>query len=161
MISDTALGVMTRAEAIAFGSRRYFTGKPCKHGHIAERHVATRNCIICQRRRTIAWTKEWRRRTNSPSTASVRIWRRRNPDAWAASQGRALAVKRGAVIGETYTPATCISFYAEARRLSRETGVAHQVDHIVPLSKGGKHEAGNLQVLTAWENNSKGDLCVT
>lgn len=28
------------------GLKRYFTGKPCKHGHIAERHV-TGGCVVC------------------------------------------------------------------------------------------------------------------
>lgn len=30
------------------------------------------------------------------------------------------------------------------------------VDHIIPISKGGKHEVGNLQYLTLAENSSKG-----
>lgn len=29
---------------------RYFTGDPCKHGHIAERFTANRNCCVCARR---------------------------------------------------------------------------------------------------------------
>lgn len=46
--------------------------------------------------------------------------------------------------------------YAEAIRLQKETGVAYHVDHIMPLKHGGKHEAGNLQILTATENMKKG-----
>ena len=33
----------------------------------------------------------------------------------------------------------------------------HEVDHIVPLSKGGKHHEDNLQYLTISENRSKGN----
>jgi hypothetical protein len=29
--------------------------------------------------------------------------------------------------------------------------------NIIPLSKGGKHHPSNLQILTAYENLSKGD----
>ncbi len=47
-------------------------------------------------------------------------------------------------------------FYAEATRLSKETGIRHDVDHIIPISKGGLHHQGNLQVLTKTENCSKG-----
>ena len=33
----------------------------------------------------------------------------------------------------------------------------HEVDHIVPLSRGGKHHEDNLQYLTVTENRSKGN----
>ena len=33
----------------------------------------------------------------------------------------------------------------------------HEVDHIIPLSKGGKHHEDNLQYLTVTENRSKGN----
>lgn len=39
--------VVTRAEAKARGLIRYFTGKPCKHGHVAERYVSTGFCMRC------------------------------------------------------------------------------------------------------------------
>lgn len=39
----------TRAEAKAKGVMRFFTGKPCKRGHVAERYTANPNCIECLR----------------------------------------------------------------------------------------------------------------
>jgi hypothetical protein len=39
--------IITRAQGIGFGLARYFTGKPCKRGHIAERHCPGGNCVKC------------------------------------------------------------------------------------------------------------------
>lgn len=38
--------IVSRKEAIASGAAYYFTGKPCKHGHISKRNVH-RACISC------------------------------------------------------------------------------------------------------------------
>ena len=47
-------------------------------------------------------------------------------------------------------------FYRVARLLSKRYGVAFDVDHVIPLSKGGAHHPSNLQILTASANRSKG-----
>jgi len=39
----------TQQEAIQARESQYFTGKPCKHGHIAPRNTATMECIQCRR----------------------------------------------------------------------------------------------------------------
>ena len=40
--------LITRADAKALGLKRYFTGKPCKHGHVAERTM-NRICVELNR----------------------------------------------------------------------------------------------------------------
>ena len=37
----------TRKAAMAVGAKKYFTGKPCKHGHVKPRYVAG-ECTGCQ-----------------------------------------------------------------------------------------------------------------
>jgi len=45
--------------------------------------------------------------------------------------------------------------YKLSKILTQATGVQHHVDHMWPLNDGGPHWSGNLQVITAQENNSK------
>lgn len=49
-----------------------------------------------------------------------------------------------------------LRFYECAKLLSEVTGEEYHIDHIIPLSKGGKHHPSNLQILTAEENLKKG-----
>jgi len=44
--------IVSRAEALELGLKRYYTGKPCKHGHVAERYVSGKakgkgGCVEC------------------------------------------------------------------------------------------------------------------
>lgn len=52
------------------------------------------------------------------------------------------------------------AFYLEAARLTRETGIRHEVDHIVPIRSRlvcGLHVPANLQILTREANQKKGN----
>jgi hypothetical protein len=49
--------IITRDGAKAKGLTHYFTGKPCKHGHVEERLVSTRRCLECNRRAAAAARK--------------------------------------------------------------------------------------------------------
>lgn len=75
MIDDThaqtqARPIVTLKHAKAQQLKRYFTGEPCKNGHIAERLVVNHNCVECSRekvqahrqREHEAQVKEWEQR---------------------------------------------------------------------------------------------------
>jgi 5-methylcytosine-specific restriction endonuclease McrA len=64
--------LITRAEAIAQGLKRYMTGKPCKNGHVAERFVKDRACMACGREKSAAWTRA--------NLDKRRAWYAANPD---------------------------------------------------------------------------------
>lgn len=42
----------SRKEAKELGLKRYFTGKPCKHGHVAERVSSNGKCVDCVKERS-------------------------------------------------------------------------------------------------------------
>jgi hypothetical protein len=46
--------IIGRDEAKALGLKRYFTGKPCKHGHVAERYAGG-PCVECIREQRREW----------------------------------------------------------------------------------------------------------
>lgn len=39
--------IVSRKEAKERGLKRYFSGIPCRHGHISERYVSSRGCVDC------------------------------------------------------------------------------------------------------------------
>lgn len=39
--------ILSRSDAIARQQRHYFTGRPCKHGHVAPRYVQSCTCVEC------------------------------------------------------------------------------------------------------------------
>lgn len=41
------MDLITRKEAKSRGLKRYFTGKPCKRGHVSPRKVCDKRCIQC------------------------------------------------------------------------------------------------------------------
>ncbi len=43
--------ISTRKEAIENGDVKYFTGKPCKRGHVSERYTSTYQCCECHTRK--------------------------------------------------------------------------------------------------------------
>lgn len=41
--------ITSKEEAKARGLHRFYTGKPCKHGHNSERYVSSKGCVTCLR----------------------------------------------------------------------------------------------------------------
>jgi hypothetical protein len=96
-------------------------------------------------------------KTRDAKNARALQWAKEHPDRNAAKTRRYQAARiRRMPEWAKGLDFDCI--YAEARRLTEQTGVRHEVDHIVPLrgkNVSGLHLPWNLQVLPAVENRSK------
>ena len=54
----------SREQAKALGLKHYYTGEPCKRGHIAKRYVSSAECSECSRIQTAKWDAANRERLN-------------------------------------------------------------------------------------------------
>lgn len=50
--------IISRETAESYGLTQYFTGKPCKHGHICYRNVKYQNCLACTRNYKTKWYRK-------------------------------------------------------------------------------------------------------
>lgn len=111
--------------------------------------------------RACAATRSTRYNVEHPEEvkASKARYRVEHPDRYAAMVGIANARKRGAVSDPFMTSSQILDatehLYAEARRLTKETGVRHEVDHILGVKGLGWHAPWNLQVIPAVANRAK------
>jgi hypothetical protein len=48
---------ISAAKAKLQGLKHYFTGVPCKFGHVAKRQVSNRGCVVCLKSKATAWAK--------------------------------------------------------------------------------------------------------
>lgn len=96
--------IISRKEAIALGLVRFFTGKPCRHGHISERRAKKGVCVACDYARGKRWVasnkdraralqrewanknydpikrREWRQKNKDKLREENRKWRKNNPE---------------------------------------------------------------------------------
>lgn len=152
----------TQSEALRQGVTYYFTGKPCKHGHYSERFAQNRNCRECLRIRNRARTRQdyWidygdeeykeRKRRNAKKYYQSRAHKR------SVRTRRFFETKSRVATSQGITELRRVRL--EAQLLSIDTGVKHEVDHIIPLIHDlvcGLDVPLNVQILTKADNRRK------
>lgn len=124
------------------------------------------------------YSKKWNDNNQDQRRKIVRAWQEKNPEKVRAKNARAGAkwskknvgkrnaiTRKRAALKLQRTPIwadlkAIKAFYIEAARLTAETGIPHEVDHIYPLQGrlvSGLHVEGNLQILMRSQNRSKGN----
>jgi hypothetical protein len=69
--------IVSRKDARAAGLKRYFTGKPCKRGHVAERWIITRSCAVC----LLEHGRKWSEANSAKVSAKSAKYRARHGEA--------------------------------------------------------------------------------
>jgi hypothetical protein len=161
---------ITRNEAKAAGLTLYFTGQPCKYGHVSERRTVNTACVECHRQSARKYGEKNaseiadKRKTSNltvaqreAKAASAKAYYVKNrarlldsfaeyyadnkPDFIARAAEREAAVTRATPKWLNATHRRTMKIIYEAcERLTNMTGVKHHVDHIVPLR--GKNVCG-------------------
>ena len=153
----------SQAEALRQGVTYYFTGKPCRHGHLSERFATNRNCRECLRLRN-------RKRTQDKDywvdygDEQYKERKRRNAKRYYSSRAHKRAVQQRRFFEKASRVATprgvteLRRIRLEAQLLSIDTGVKHEVDHVIPLIHPqvcGLTVPANCQILTKAQNRRK------
>lgn len=175
--------VLSRRDGVGQKLIRYFTGKPCKFGHISERLVSSKRCLECERLRSAkrreedpcyaeanknhsklfnSKNQEYLRQVKRERYANDEEFREaeksRHKNYYRTDAGRQSRIKsrnkyRALKLNSL---AQCVNErLTEAFYLDCPKG--YEVDHIIPLSKGGNHDISNLQYLTKALNVIKKD----
>ena len=153
-----------RKEAMLAGQAHYFTGKPCKHGHVDKRLTINGMCCECSRiknnKRYESYYKQYAQENRDRIKSIMSNYQKNNKGKVNARTAARHAAKLQRtpkwldseekwLIQETYTLASL---------RTKVTGIPWHVDHIVPLQGdivSGLHVPENLRVVTATENCSK------
>ena len=97
----------------------------------------------------------WHYQNREKANLGSRDWKKRNKEhvAHYTSMRRA----KSSTTLTDYQAFIIKLFYSHASRVSEKLKIIFEVDHIVPIAKGGLHHPSNLQVVPAKWNRSKGD----
>lgn len=143
----------------------YFTGKPCKNGHIAPRLKSNRSCRDCSYAKREKYEKseaytEWKLLNRQKVCAD---WQKANKGAVNATTRKYQAAKLNRTplwtTEEDVEYMRCLYQLAEMR--SKYSDQKWHVDHIIPLqgkTVSGFHTPSNLQVIPAIDNLRKNNL---
>ena len=102
-----------------------------------------------------ARSREWRKRNPERLRHHLALYRARHPEVYRAASQRRYALKSKAETKDV-TAKDLHRILASSCVACGEERV--ELDHIIPLSRGGRHSVGNLQPLCRGCNGSKKDL---
>ena len=155
-----------RKDALLSGDTYYFTGEPCKRGHLTTKRAINGFCTECEKfknnNRYEDYYKPYVAKNKDKIKSIASKWQKNNK-----GKVNAVTAKRHAAKMQRTPPwlskqqlNKIKDFYVMAAELETVFPWKQCVDHIVPLqgkTVSGLHVPWNLQILPAKENISKGN----
>jgi hypothetical protein len=176
---------LTSTEAKRLGLAMYFTGVPCKNGHVTSRYASSAECFFCRKdknqsvavkEKQAAWSKN-----NHEQKLKIAKERYERNKVWQHLRGRTRWVAHKEKVTESTNRwldnnIGMRAFYANKRRSAKKYRTpawanldaiktiyancpeGYHVDHVIPLqgkNVSGFHIESNLQYLPASENAKK------
>jgi hypothetical protein len=134
--------IISRKDAKAAGDRYYFTGRPCKRGHIELRYVSDKNCCICARQAAEkfrndnpTYSEEWRQANLEQYNERKREWLAANPGymrRWLEANKERVIANNKKWVAENYEKRLAIGRrYTSKRRRA----VQNQESKLAPLEQ--------------------------
>lgn len=154
-----------RAEAKKKGRKTYFTGKPCKHGHVAPRYTQTGLCTECSKARSAKQREDkdaWNEYHRTYTGKNIHFLKKYLLDAEEIYFEKRTRQRRAI---ERATPPwadrdAIRRIYAECVYLNETMHFPLEVDHIIPINNravSGLHTAENFQIVSRTLNEQKGN----
>lgn len=165
--------IISRKQARAEGLTFFFTGNPCRRGHMSTRYVSSYECLECcllpqhkDRRRQVhidnkehraSYLKEWKEKNRDRVNYYGRQWAKNNPEKHALRARLRKARIRKSEGSHTIEEVLCLLQRQKCKCAScgKSLKERYEVDHIVPISKGGANYIRNIQLLCVSCNRRK------
>jgi 5-methylcytosine-specific restriction endonuclease McrA len=156
-----------RKEALLVNETYYFTGKPCKKGHVAPRRTINGFCTACEKDKNNSEARkqymvDYAEKNREKIRQIANNWQKNNKGKVNANtairHSRKMQRRPSWLTKEDKEYIRCL--YQLSAMLNRETNTQWHVDHIVPLQGemvNGLHVPWNLRVIPAKENMVKGN----
>lgn len=121
------LHTLSRKQALFIGLKRYFTGKPCKHGHIDFRKSSNGECFSCNRIQFKSYSK---RNANKLKEKRLESYAK-NPETYRERQRVYTKKNKGAVMAR--------------QALWREKNREHQINYAMDYKRKNRSKARKIE----------------
>lgn len=168
--------LLPKVQAIAFGAKMYFTGKPCKHGHFSPRRVSDGHCKQCKfiyheenkeaifkriaewrktnpvaRAAHLKYLKDYAKENKEVLTQKRKEYVEKNRQAIRDRNNARNAKKRGNGGSFKIHHIRKMRIEQKGKCVYCENAITGKgnchIDHILPVSLGGSSEISNIQLL--------------
>lgn len=177
--------IVTLSKARQLNLKHYYTGNPCKRGHVSRRITSSRACETCSKDKSSSINKKYYLNNKTRIIEKVRKYYKKNKDkvttrnrqyykenkevlkAKVKDYQRKNKGKVNARVARRKAQKLKASVTWANKKILQQIYIScpegYHVDHIIPLIHPlicGLHVESNLQYLTKSENSSKGNTFV-